>query len=343
MKTTFILFIILLITTFQVPAQSKFRVMFYNVENLFDTFDDPEKEDSDFLPEGSRRWTQGRYRNKLNNIARVISSAGEWDTPVLVGMCEVENDTVVRDLIQYSPLKKMKYRYVMTRSADARGIDVALLYQRDRYKYIGHHCYRVHFPKNPQKKTRDILHVSGQVISGDTLDVFVCHFPSRRSGELESEPDRVQVASIVRAKVDSLMKIRGKANILIMGDFNDEPSNKSIAVTLGALPSSGKILKTNLYNLFHAFEKRKNEGSYKYGRQWNMLDQVIVSGNLMDRKQHFHVLPETATIFRPEFLTTEDTTNGGIRPKKTFHGMKHEGGFSDHFPVLVDFSVSSAN
>jgi endonuclease/exonuclease/phosphatase family metal-dependent hydrolase len=294
--------------------------MFYNVENLFDTEDEPGKNDNEFLPDGARHWTAGRYRNKLNNIAKVITSAGEWEAPALVGLCEVENDKVLKDLTQYSPLKKTNYRYIVTNSPDLRGINVALLYQRDKFKYLEHNAYRIYFPDNKRKRTRDILHVTGQVSNRDTLDVFICHFPSRRGGEQESEQDRLYVASVLKEKSDRLMQIRKNAAIVIMGDFNDEPSNKSISRILNAHPVSKDIRLQNLYNLFYSFEKQKKTGSYKYGRQWNMLDQIIVSGYLLSGNRSIQVLPHTATVFSRDFMLTEDKSRGGKRPKKTYQG-----------------------
>ena len=337
-KLKFLVFFVLLY--FPAYGQTNFRVMFYNTENFFDTFDEPKKNDNEFLPEGAMQWTIGRYQNKLNNIAKVISSAGEWDTPALVGLCEVENDKVMKDLTLYSPLRKVNYRYIITNSPDPRGINVALLYQREKFKYLEHKSYTIRFPHNTRKYTRDILHVTGQVSSKDTLDVFVCHFPSRRGGEKETELDRLYVASVLKAKSDSLMQIRKNANILIMGDFNDEPSSQSISQALHAQPVSKDIAGSSLYNLFFAFEKRKNTGSYKFKDQWNMLDQIIVSGNLITGNQSIRVLPHTATIFYRDFMLTEDKTNGGKRPKKTYNGRKHEGGYSDHLPVTVDFAVN---
>ena len=324
---------------FPVFGQTNFRVMFYNTENLFDTFDDPKKNDNDFLPEGVMHWTAGRYHNKLINIAKVVTSAGEWETPALVGLCEVENEKVIKDLTQYSPLRKMNYRYVITNSPDSRGINVALLYQREKFKYLDHQSYTICFPYNARKYTRDILHVTGQISTRDTLDVFICHFPSRRGGENESEPDRLYVASVLKAKCDSLAQIRTNACILIMGDLNDEPSNRSISVVLQAQPVSNSIIRKNLYNLFSPFEKRKNTGSYKYQGQWNMLDQIIVSGNLITGERSIRALPHTASIFFRDFMLTEDKSYGGKRPKKTYNGRRHEGGYSDHFPVLVDFVI----
>jgi len=341
MKPKHLITTLLILLYLPVFGQANFRVMFYNTENFFDTIDNPRKNDNEFLPEGAMHWTPGRYQNKLNNIAKVISSAGEWDTPALVGVCEVENEKVLDDLTLHSPLRKMSYRYVITNSPDPRGINVALLYQRDKFKYIGKQEYVIHFPYNARKHTRNILHVTGLVSARDTLDVFVCHFPSRRGGEEESEPDRLLAASILKAKADSVMRIRKNACILIMGDFNDEPSNRSISEVLRARAVSNDIVPHGLYNLLTPFEKRKNIGSYKYQRQWNMLDQIIVSGNLIVGNRSIKALPYTATIFYRNFMLVDDKTYGGKRPKKTYHGRKHEGGYSDHLPVIVDFIIGN--
>ena len=341
MRPRLLILTIFILFNFPVFGQTNFRVMFYNVENLFDTIDEPKKNDNEFLPEGAMKWTIGRYRNKLNNIAKVITSVGEWETPALIGLCEVENDKVIQDLIQNSPLRKMNYRYIITESPDPRGIDVALLYQRDKFKCLEYKFYTIRFPYNARKYTRDILHVTGQVSARDTLDVFVCHFPSRRNGEKESEADRMFVSSVLKSKTDSLIQIRKNACILIMGDFNDEPSDRSISEILNAQPVSSNIIGRNLYNLFSGFEKRKNTGSYKYQRQWNMLDQIIVSGNLITGDRSIRALPHTATIFFRNFMQTEDKTYGGKRPKKTYQGRKYEGGYSDHFPVFVDLVITN--
>lgn len=316
--------------------------MSYNVENLFDIEDDIAKEDNEYLPKGGRHWTYGRYMNKLNNLARVITAAGEWGIPAIVGLYEIENERVMDDLTKKSPLKNQRYRYVMTNSEDIRGIDVAMMYQREQFKYLYHKSYKIRFPDNPKRKTRDILHVTGIVQTGDTLDVFLCHFPSRRGGEIQSEPDRMRAASIVRLKADSLFAIRQNVNIIVMGDFNDEPNNKSIYEVLKARPYfKGMEQSRNhfLCNLFYHYVKKQNTGTYKFGKEWNMLDQIIVSAGLLDKGNRFHVLPESAVIFKPSFIITEDKVNGGKRPLKTYHGVRHEGGFSDHFPVMVDFKV----
>lgn len=338
LTTLFLLFVL----PVPVLAQTSFRVMFYNTENLFDTVDNPEKEDDEFTPEGLRRWTRTRYRRKLNQIAKVISSAGEWDIPALVGLCEVENDQVLNELTRYSPLRKMHYRYVLTDSGDRRGINLALLYQRERFRYLEHHCIKIRFPDNPERQTRDILHVSGIVASLDTLDVFVCHFPSRREGQQATAPDRMQAARTLRSYVDSLFEVRARAQVVLMGDFNDEPSDASLKTGLqaGDLPGKNEgICGKQLYNPFLQVEKNSRTGTYKYRDRWNFLDQIIVSGNLLLPDNPLTLTPGSAAVFQPSFLLVEDSTHGGKRPKKTYHGYKYEGGYSDHLPVFIDLSA----
>lgn len=207
--------------------------MSWNVENLFDTHHDTLKNDNEFLPDAIRHWNYTKYKKKLADIARVITAIGEWNPPALVGLCEVENDSVLRDLTQRSPLKELNYRYVMTNSPDLRGIDVALLYQRDLFKLISFHSIPIPSFKQ-HRPTRDLLHVSGLLLTGDTLDVIVCHLPSRSGGAKESEPYRLHAARILRTEADSLLSIRLHPQLIIMGDFNDYPTNKSVKEILEA-------------------------------------------------------------------------------------------------------------
>ncbi|GHT02886.1 endonuclease [Bacteroidia bacterium] len=338
MNLKYLFLLLFFVTSIPVSAQKTFRVMFYNVENLFDTLDEEHKSDNEFLPDGARHWNNKKYYDKLNNLAKVITSVGEWDTPVLIGLCEVENDRTMQDLTKHSLLKQMKYQYLITESPDVRGIDVALLYQRDRFKYLYHNEIVVTFPDRPRSKTRNLLHVTGIVSTGDTLDVFVCHFPSRRGGQTQSEPNRLRVASILRATTDSLHAVRKNAHILAMGDFNDEPSDKSMqSLTRLRTNKAGEPL--HLHNLWRALEQTSKIGSYKFGKQWNFLDQMFVSDKLMSPNHSLHVKPQSATIFQADFLLTEDKTHGGVRPKKTFHGRKYEGGYSDHLPIYIDLEL----
>lgn len=341
MKSILFLLFILLNSAIYTFAQDNFRVVFYNLENLFDTIDNPEKEDDEFLPQSNRRWTQSRYQNKIDNLGRVLALAGEDKTPFLVGLCEIENEKVLEDLIaSQSELTQLNYGYIISDCEDRRGINTALLYKKDKLNYIAHHFYRPILPANPEKKTRDILHFSGEFISKDTIDVFVIHFPSRREGKKKTQPDRVAVADLLKDKTDSVIKIRENANILIMGDFNEEPSAVCIHEALNAGPIPDFPDKQFLYNLFYPIENIKDVGSYKYRKQWNIPDQIIVSGNLISGNESLKILPGTASVLQFDFMLTEDKTHGGKRPWKTFHGYIYEGGFSDHLPLIVDFVIT---
>ncbi len=332
----------LLFYTLPINAQSPFRVMCYNVENLFDTADDPCKEDNEFLPDGNRYWTRGRYYHKLRQIAKTISAAGEWDTPALVGLCEVENDSVLHELTRRSPLRAQEYRYLITQGSDPRGINVALLYQRDRFGYIGHEAIPIRFTRERHKQSRDILHVWGKIQTGDTLDVFVCHFPSRYGGEKESEQDRLDAARTLRENCDSIYRIRKFPYLIIMGDFNDTPQDRGPAEILQAHPftshtQSPATQEPAYYNLFAHPRKGQPQGSHKYQGAWSQLDQIIVSQTFLAPGATLRIVPESIRIFAPDFLLTNDKTWRGLRPFRTYYGFKYEGGFSDHLPLIVDF------
>lgn len=337
MKHAFYVFCItFLLSLFGCPAggkaQSAFRILFYNTENSFDTTDDPEKQDDEYLPESGRHWTRGRYYTKMQQIAKVITAAGEWGTPALVGLCEVENDSVLHRLVNHTPLKAFPYRYCLTHGSDPRGINIALLYQRDRFAYLGHTAYRIPF-RDPEKHSRDLLHVWGKVSSGDTLDVFVCHFPSRYGGEKGSESSRWDAASYLHRLCDSLSAIRQHPTLIVMGDFNDTPRNKSLRfLSSGSHP---------LTNLFADPARLTQPGSNKYQGNWLQLDQILLSPSLLSPDSPIHYVDGSACLFDPSFLFTEDKTYRGKRPRRTYYGYKYEGGFSDHLPVRADLIIGT--
>ena len=298
----------------QVEAQESFRVLFWNTENLFDCKDDPKKNDNEYLPEAIRHWTFSRYRGKVKNLAKGIIASGHEYVPDLVGLCEVENDSCLYDLTRRSPLKEAGYRYVMTDSPDQRGIDVALLYQRGSFKLIQHQSIRIPSKQIKKAPTRDILHVVGKVVSGDSLDVMVVHLPSRRGGKAKSEPHRLLVAEILKQTVDSLIQIRQNPNVVIMGDFNDNPSS----ALMKKLCSDGRLV-----NLMQG----QKEGTYRYRGKWEILDQFLVSRNMRAKN---------VEILRHPFLLEEDEKYGGDKPFRTDNGMRYQGGFSDHLPIILD-------
>ena len=325
---------------FPLQAQEKepvlFQVMSYNVENCFDTADNPDVADEEFLPSGERYWTEGRYYRKLQHIAQVIQSAGGWNTPALVGLCEVENDSVMYHLLTRTSLRQLDYRYCITHGQDRRGINVALLYQRDQFRWLGAEEIEITLPQK-ERPTRNILHVWGEIQTSDTVDVFVCHMPSRSGGEIASRPKRLLAANRLRACVDSVLSMRTTPQCLIMGDFNDMPEDESLSVQLRAQAfPMDEFVSDQLYNLFYF-----GKGSYKYKGEWNQLDHFIVNGLLLDKKHSMHLQENGNIIYKPGFLLTEDKTGRGMRPFRTYYGFKYEGGYSDHLPLLCTFVLQS--
>ncbi len=309
-----------------IHSQESFRILFWNVENLFDTKDDPQKNDNEFLPDATRHWDNFRYWNKLKNVAKGIIASGDGYVPDLVGLCEVENDSCLYDLTRRSPLREADYRYVMTDSPDRRGIDVALLYQRGSFKLLRHQSVRIPYERSGKGPTRDILHVVGKVLSGDTLDVFVCHAPSRSGGQGKSEAYRRLVSGILKHTVDSVMLIRQHPCVVVMGDFNDYPTGKSMQT----LCSDGRL---------HNLMKDKKEGTYRYRGEWGILDQFLVSENLLEQNGCIRTSARHAQILRHSFLLEEDKKYGGDKPYRTYNGMKYQGGFSDHLPIVLDLEI----
>ncbi len=306
-------------------GKPEISVGFYNVENLFDTKDDIDKLDEDWLPEGRQKWDKERYLKKIDQISRVIEEMG---APEIVGLCEVENAAVLRDLVNNSRLKKYEYEFVHFESPDRRGIDNAILIQSKKVWILDKSIVRFEFPKDivEDYTSRDLLIVKAQAF-GRKIHFLVNHWPSRRGGLEASEPKRTFVAGHVRKAVDSLMKVT--PNVVIMGDFNDEPNNKSIQEVLGAKSFSER---GDLKNLF--FDKmEKGEGSYNYRGNWNMLDQIIVSTNMSTKMDD--IFAHDPVIFKEDWMTYDDPKKGKV-PNRTYGGPNYYGGFSDHFPVKID-------
>lgn len=320
-------------------GQTTFKVMWWNVENLFDTRHDTLKDDYEFLPEATRHWTYNKYKRKIDDIARVIAAIGQWTPPAIVGLCEVENDSVLKDLTRSSPLKELSYRYVMTHSADRRGIDIALLYQRDQFKLLTAHSINISNYSKRKHPTRDILHVNGLLPTLDTLDIFLCHFPSRSGGAKASEPYRLFIAQKLRNEAAQVINKRLHPKVIIMGDFNDYPTNRSVREILKVLPPSQQPNSSELYHLLARKVNHRNYGSYKYKGEWGLLDHLIVSGDLLKKDSPFYCKENEADVAFIPFLLEEDNKYGGKQPFRTYLGMKYQGGISDHLPVFVDFKV----
>ncbi len=323
--------IICLLSPFLLFSQERFRVISYNVENLFDCENDLLTNDDAFTETGDYQWSYGKYKMKLNNISKAITAAGEWETPALIGLCEVENATVVSDILQKTQLRNTSYKFLHQDSPDLRGVDVALIYLPEKFNLISEKYLRVVLEDRP---TRDILFASGIVPSGDTLHIFVNHWPSRYGGELESEPNRIIAAKTLKHITDSLLRINIKSKIIIMGDFNDYPSNTSLTQELGAIREWKNSTPGKLYNLCAQFEKKEGIGSHKFGGEWGMLDQFIVSGELLNENSSFYTVQKEAHICRAPFLLKKDKS--GETPKRSFLGTFFVNGFSDHLPIYLD-------
>lgn len=331
-------FALFLLFSFSVIAQqtAPFRVMFWNTENTFDTHHDSLKQDKEFLPDAPRHWNYTKYKKKLANLGRVITAVGQWNPPALVGLCEIENDRVMQDLAYYSPLKNQGYSYVMTQSPDIRGIDVALLYRPEIFKLLSYESIPASKSDGNFRPTRDLLHASGLLITGDTLDVIVVHLPSRSGGVKRSEPYRLWVAQKLKTVTDSLIDARLRPKLIIMGDFNDYPTNKSVRQVLKTSMPSQPPLPRQLYHLLMRKAQDRNFGSYKYQGEWGLLDHLIVSGSLIDTTENLYTNEDSADTARLPFLLNKDEKYGGLQPFRTFVGMKYQGGYSDHLPVYFD-------
>lgn len=311
-------------------------IAFYNVENLFDTKDDPKTNDESFTPTGSYRYTDKVYKQKLNNIANAIATMegkDQPDGPAIIGLAEIENNTVLKDLTKQNAIKGRGYKYVWYNSPDNRGIDVAMLYNPKQFKVISSKALPIRFSgKDKYDKTRDVLYVHG-VLMGDTVHVLVNHWPSRAEGQRRSEPKRVAAAQVNKDKVDELLRENINANIIIMGDLNDNPDDISVTQTLRAYDNASIEKKGFLYDPFAQLYK-SGKGTSVYHRQWDMFDQIIISdGMLQDDGWKF----KKAKVHDVKLL--KDTYRGveGY-PYRSFKGTHWIKGYSDHFPVLLYLS-----
>lgn len=339
MKTKLILSLLsILLFTLQTYAQENFRIMFYNVENLYDTINNPKTLDDELTPQGHLRWNSYRYTKKLEDISKVISSLGGKYPPAIVALCEIENKQVLEDLTSRSSLTRHRYKYEVTNSKDTRGSNIALLYQRDQFKILSKNTYTPIIDKQEGRTTRDILHITGMVVSGDTLDFFVCHFPSRNEGIKKSEPYRIKTSELLKSKIDQLYKRRRKANIIVMGDFNDTPNDKSIKGILKATKPTDNPEVNTLYNL-SSTSLQEEIRSYKYRGKWHAFDQLITNGRLLKKTNTTYIINQVAQVFNPPFLLEEDEKYGGTKPFRTYSGWSYLGGTSDHLPIYTDLYI----
>lgn len=340
-KSTLALLILFLFTfhfskkTFSQSHEVKMvSIAFYNLENLFDTINDPEINDEEFLPEGSYKWNSARYKSKLAHLAEAISQIGDEyikGGPSILGMSEIENRKVIEDLINTEPLKSAGYSVVHYDSPDRRGVDVGLIYQPKVFKVTHSAKHRVSIESKPDWFTRDILVVAGMV-EREKIYVLVNHWPSRSGGELETVPLRAAAAETCRKAADSIFAIDPKAKIIIMGDLNDDPTDASLQQHLKAKHKISDMKEKELYNpMFQLF--RDGIGSLAYRDSWNLFDQLIISTELLNKKSDGFQFYK-AKVFNRKFLLQKEGQYKGY-PFRTYAGGVYTNGYSDHLPVYL--------
>ncbi len=314
-------------------AQRHFGVMTYNCENAFDTIHDDGRNDYEFLPDGSREWSRARFFRKLKNIGKVVLAADSVQPVDVVCLCEVENDTVMTYLTRRTLLGSVGYRYVMTQSDDERGVDVALMYSPYTFRPVEVQTLR----PDSEQTTRDVLRVAGVLLTGDTVDVYAVHLPSKLGGR-EADRLRATVARMLRRNIDSVAACRTSPNIIVMGDFNDAPKSKIMRMITGDETKSGVGESSGV--VLHNLMADKRNGSYKYKGVWSMIDQVLVSGSLLHTSNGISTNKDEAKVVDLPFLLEEDRTHKGMKPKRSFLGTMYRQGFSDHLPVYVRFKYN---
>ena len=311
-------------------------IAFYNVENLFDTINDPLTFDDERTPEGKDNWTQERYLSKLDNISKVLSEIGADITktsPDIIGLCEVENKKVIEDLVNHPNLRDKNYGILHFNSPDERGIDVAFLYKKAVFLPSSFKKHRLLlFNDNGDRDyTRDQLVVGG-LLDDEGFYFIVNHWPSRSGGEARSKPNRMMAAKLNKRIVDSILKINGSAKIISMGDLNDDPIDDSLKKVL---KTKGKMKSITDQELFNPMEKlhKKGYGSLAYRDKWNLFDQIFFTGNLINSKEGGFRFWKAGIFTRPYLVSQRGQYKG--YPYRTYAGGIYTGGYSDHFPVFV--------
>lgn len=315
-----------------------FRVMFYNVENYFDPFDDAETRDEEFTPGGSRQWTYARFMEKAVKIARVIIACSGPDPPVIVGLAEIENRFVLEKLVYETPLKALGYRIIHRDSPDFRGIDVALLYRQERVR-VDTAWWLPVVLGDTAEKTRDILMARCILQEADTLVVAVNHWPSRWGGAVASQERRMLAAQTLKKELDRLFAANPCSNIVVMGDFNDEPGDPSLmCLSERSLRAQGGC-RAEMINLMAESASLKRPGTIRHEGNWFFFDQMVVSQAMLKGENGLITLKEKAAVFDAAFLLETDNSHPGMKPFRTFLGPSFHRGFSDHLPVYLDINI----
>jgi len=312
---------------------------FYNLENLYDTLDDPKTNDEEFTPAGQRNYTSSIYWNKIDKLASVIVKMGtdegiKWaDGISVLGVAEIENKSVLEDLVKHESLKNRNYQIVHYNSKDIRGVDVAFLYNPKYFTVEESAPLYVKLPGGSKDSyfTRDVLWVKGK-LDGETVHLYVNHWPSRLGGEERSAPGRAAAALVCKQHMDSIIAVDGNQKFVIMGDLNDDPTSASLTKVLKTKDKIEDVKEGGLYNPWVDFYKN-GYGTLAYQDAWGLFDQIVISNKWLDKKQEgfFYYKPY---IFNREFMTENVGRYKGY-PMRTWDGLLYRGGYSDHFPTYI--------
>ena len=343
MRIILLIFLVSLRVHAQGDKQYKIRtIAFYNVENLFDIKNDSLIFDDDRTPKGKDNWTFERYTKKVNDLSKVLSTIGSKLTKTsadIIGLCEIENQTVINDLVNHPNLKDKNYGIIHFDSPDERGIDVALLYKKAAFAPTSFASHRLLIYREGEKRdyTRDQLIVGG-LLDDEQFYFMVNHWPSRSGGEARSKPFRLAAAKLNKRIIDSILRIAPSAKIIGMGDFNDDPNSDSFKKIL---KTKGKRLKTEERFLFNPMEKlyRMGTGSLAYRDKWNLFDQFYFTSNLLSENNQKYNFWQVA-VYKPNYLISKKGRYKGY-PFRTYAGGSYTGGYSDHFPVYMYLIKSS--
>jgi len=307
----------------------KFRIVFYNLENYFDTNVDSTIMYNEFTPQGELHWTKKKFDEKTRNLHKVFQAISTWDGIALAGVCEIENKNALDELLFNTPLNRMEYKYIHFDSHDKRGIDVALIYGNE-FIPLHSQVYSILDVFGDVIETRDILYVKG-LLKTDTLHIFVNHWTSRYRGLLESVSLRLQFSELLKSKTDSIQDLLPNANIIVMGDFNDQPFDKSL---------KNLTDESRLVNLESKSIENNSPGTVKFRSDWFIFDQVLISNSLKSGDNNLMISSDGLMVFDKLFLLEKDNKHLGYKPYRTNLGYKYHGGYSDHLPIFFDLIMN---
>lgn len=342
MKKFFLVLSVLFSTTiFSQKPQYKLAVAaFYNLENLYDTIDDPNTSDEEFTPQGERNYNSEIYWNKIDKLASVLARIGTDDQKypcpdgaAFIGVAEIENDSVLKDIVNHNLLKSRNYQIVHYDCKDRRGVDVAFLYNPKYFELLDSKSLFVDLPKGSKESyyTRDVLWVKGK-FDGEIIHIYVNHWPSRLGGEERSAPGRAAAAMVSKNHSDSIMKVEGEQKFIIMGDLNDDPTSASLTKILKCKDKVEDVKEGGIFNPWVDMYK-SGIGTLAYQDAWGLFDQIVISRKWLDKKQEGFFF-QKQFIFNREFLTENVGRYRGY-PMRTWDGLSYRGGYSDHFPTYL--------